>query len=54
MDDLRLLCENTNIDIICVSETWFREGLSDSIYKLEGFKLNRADRTSHAGVSPYM
>ena len=49
IDDLRFLCETTSIDVICVSETWFRREIHDSMYDLRGFKLFRSDRNSHAG-----
>lgn len=49
MDELRYIFEGSGIDIICVSETWFSENMADSLFKINGFKIYRADRQGHAG-----
>ncbi|XP_075155471.1 uncharacterized protein LOC142228831 [Haematobia irritans] len=49
MDEFREIFQSSNIDIICVSETWFHVNISNDIYELEGYKLFRADRESNAG-----
>ena len=33
------------------TETWFRQDIPDSLFKLEGFSLIRADRTELSGKS---
>ena len=43
MDEFRLLFEDSNIDIICISETWLFTDISSSIYNLNGYQLFRAD-----------
>lgn len=49
IDEFRYIFENSNVDIICVSETWFRSDICDNIYNMTNYKLYRADRASHAG-----
>ena len=34
----------SNIDVICISETWLREGLTSNILDIPGFRLLRMDR----------
>lgn len=40
---------SSNIDVICISETWFKPEISDACYNLPGYHLFRADRIRHAG-----
>lgn len=49
LDEFRLIFENSNIDIICVSETWFDKSTPDSLIRLGGYKTFRNDRNSRAG-----
>lgn len=49
LDEFRLIFENSNIDIICVSETWLKPETPDSLISLKGYKVFRADRVTHAG-----
>ena len=49
MDEFRDLFEKSFLDVICVSETWFSPNMPDNMFKLNGFKLMRADRIRHAG-----
>lgn len=49
MDEFRLIFENSTVDIICVSETWFHKNTPDSLVRLDGYKIFRNDRDSHAG-----
>ncbi|XP_059222548.1 uncharacterized protein LOC131996735 [Stomoxys calcitrans] len=49
MDEFRQTFISSNIDIICVSETWFHSDIADSIYELQGYKLFRSDRVTNAG-----
>lgn len=49
MDEFRFIFEESNIDIICVSESWFYIDVRDSIYNLKGYRLFRSDRITHAG-----
>ena len=49
MDELRHLCDESEVDIVCVSETWFREEICDNMYRIEGFNIFRSDRKRHGG-----
>ena len=49
MDEFRYIFENSDIEVICVSETWFCPEMFDSIFKLNGYQLFRNDREAHAG-----
>ena len=46
----------TSTDIICVTETWLNDRISDSIVNLPGFSIIRKDRLeySHGGVCAYI
>ena len=41
--------ENSGINAICVSETWFIAALCNKLFELNGYKFFRADRSTHAG-----
>lgn len=49
IDELRYICEGSNVDLVCISETWFDKDTSSNVFKMHGYKLFRADRASHAG-----
>lgn len=49
MDEFRYIFEESGMDIICVSETWFHCYISDNIYMLNGYRLFRSDRSSKGG-----
>lgn len=49
IDELRLLFENSNMDAICISETWLKKDIGDSLYAINGYMLFRHDRVKHAG-----
>lgn len=49
MDQLRRILLNTNIHIICVSETWLNTSYSDEMVKIEGFRIIRHDRSRCRG-----
>ena len=46
LDELRILCDNTEPDILFVTETWFNE---KSITHLDGYKIFRTDRSDKIG-----
>lgn len=55
MDEFRFLFENSEIDVVCVSETWFHSDVFNETYKVDGYKLYRADRqTNGGGVAIYI
>lgn len=49
LDEFRSVFENSTVDIICVSETWLNKFTPDSVIRLNGYKVFRNDRDSHAG-----
>lgn len=44
MDEFRYIFEDTETDIVCVSETWLKSVVKDFQVRLEGYKVFRADR----------
>ena len=49
IEEFRFLFEKSNIDAICISETWFSPDIEDISYKLNGYMLFRSDRCSRGG-----
>ena len=49
MDELRYMCDDSGVDIVCVSETWFRKDISDNLYSINGYNIFRSDRIGHGG-----
>lgn len=49
IDELRLTFENSLVDVICISESWFDDAIPDSLVSLNGYKLFRADRKKRGG-----
>lgn len=49
IDEFRLVFENSNVDVVCVSETWFTDSTPDSLIGLSGYTVFRSDRVRHAG-----
>lgn len=49
MDEFRYIFENSNIDLICVSETWFDSETNNPLISLNGYKVLRVDRKEYAG-----
>jgi hypothetical protein len=43
-DKLQILIDNLAMDVICISETWLKKHHSDKKFRMNGFKLFRADR----------
>lgn len=44
IEEFRYIFECSNVDVVCVSETWFSTIINNEYYKLRGYKLFRADR----------
>jgi len=49
IEEFRYLFVNSNMDVICLSETWCSSYVSDSLVECSGYDLFRSDRGSHAG-----
>lgn len=56
-DEFKMIFEDSLIDIVCVSETWFNPNLNSNLFSLKGFKKPyRADRirTTGGGVAIFV
>lgn len=49
MDEFRFLFENSLVDVVCVSETWFSTLINNKQINVDGYKVFRSDRASHGG-----
>lgn len=49
IDEFRFIFENSGVDVVCVSETWFDPVVLGAIFDLDNYNLYRCDRKSHAG-----
>lgn len=49
IDEFRGLFVGSEVDIVCVSETWFQEDILDNHYCLKGYNVFRADRNQRIG-----
>lgn len=49
IDEFRVIFENSKMDLICVSETWFEVSMPDSLVRLDGYNIFRSDRARHGG-----
>lgn len=49
MDEFNLIFQDSGMDFICVSETWFDKYVTDLSISLDGYNVCRVDRNSFAG-----
>ena len=49
IDELQVIVDDYDIDVACITETWFREYMDDTSLALEGFCLERKDRDNRRG-----
>ena len=49
VDELQVIVDDYDIDVACITETWFREYMDDTSLALEGFCLERKDRDHRRG-----
>lgn len=49
IDEFCYLFEDSAVDAICVSETWFDKKINEKIVELNGYHIFRSDRVGHAG-----
>lgn len=49
VDEFKLIFENSDIDVICVSETWLIPSTPDCLICPIGYKVFRSDRSGHGG-----
>lgn len=48
-NELRQILSLTKVDIVCVSETWLNEKISDSVVNIDGYNMLRHDRIGRLG-----
>lgn len=49
IDEFRYIFEQSNVDVICVSETWFSASITDNIINTSDYNVVRNDRRSVGG-----
>lgn len=49
IDALRIDIEGSNIDILCISESWLHKYISDNLVSIDGYQLYRNDRDYSRG-----
>lgn len=55
MDEFRFIFENSDLHVICVSETWLSKSIVDTMVAMNGFNMYRADRDDgYGGVAIYV
>lgn len=55
IDEFRLIFENSDVDVICVTETWLNKSISDAFVGLDKYNIFRCDReTLGGGVSIFV
>lgn len=55
IDEFRFRFENSHMDLICISETWFDSDTSDLSVSLNGYNVRRVDRDDgYGGVAIYI
>ena len=53
-DEVRLLIQERDIDVICVSETWLHSHIPDDLIAIPNYKLFRNDGGRGGGVCIYV
>lgn len=56
IDEIHHCISNANLDFACLTETWLKEYIQDSVVAINGYNLIRLDRRSndHGGVCMYI
>ncbi|XP_075163248.1 uncharacterized protein LOC142235879 [Haematobia irritans] len=49
MDEFRHIFEGSPVDIVCISETWFDDSITDMMVSVKGYEIFRVDRKGFAG-----
>lgn len=44
LDEFQYLFENSGVDCVCISETWFQPDVPDLTYSINGYTIFRYDR----------
>ena len=51
MDQLRIMLQDSNIDVFTLSETWLEKSLCSNLFKIWGYETIRQDRAYSMGLS---
>lgn len=56
IDEVRLFLHQNSVDIFCITETWLKDLIDDSVINVENYTLVRKDRihAQHGGVALYI
>ena len=56
IDEIRLHTSEAKVDLICITETWLKNHIHDTIIAVEGYNLLRRDRidNEHGGICMYI
>ena len=56
IDEVSHVVQNANYDLVCNTESWLRQHISDSVIAINGYNIIRRDRTeaTHGGVCMYV
>ena len=49
IDELRVICETTKPDVVCIVETWLDGDISDSEITITDYNVTRLVRNRHGG-----
>ena len=50
VDHVRILLNENDIDILCLTETWLDRNINDSDIKIDGYKISRLDKSYRYGT----
>ena len=56
IDELRVSITNSNVDVVCITETWLKEHIEDHVVSVAGYHIASKDRKSieHGIVCTYV
>ena len=54
LEEIKLLVNERNIDVLCISETWLESNIPDRYVNIEGFNLFRDDKGRGGGTCIYV
>ena len=56
IDELRIFLNTHEFDLCCITETWLKDSIDDSVVDISGYNIIRKDRTHklHGGVALYV
>ena len=56
IDEVSQVVQNANYDLVCITESWLRQHIPDSVIAINGYNIIRRDRkeATHGGVCMYI